>query len=41
MGVEISNKPNVSSIESYVENLEYKVGLMTRNRGLESGVESA
>ncbi|AAB98857.1 TPA: tetrahydromethanopterin S-methyltransferase subunit F [Methanocaldococcus jannaschii] len=41
MGVEVSNKPNVSSIQSYVEDLEYKVGLITRNRGLESGTESA
>ncbi|ACX72023.1 tetrahydromethanopterin S-methyltransferase, F subunit [Methanocaldococcus vulcanius M7] len=41
MGVEVSNKPNISSIQSYIDDLEYKVGLITRNRGLESGVESA
>ncbi len=41
MGVEISNKPNIKSIQEYMEELEYKVGLMTRNRGLEAGVESA
>ncbi|ADG12945.1 tetrahydromethanopterin S-methyltransferase, F subunit [Methanocaldococcus infernus ME] len=37
--IEITNKPNISSIQSYMEELEYKVGLITRNRGLESGIE--
>ncbi|WP_456472009.1 tetrahydromethanopterin S-methyltransferase subunit F [Methanocaldococcus sp.] len=37
--IEISNKPNISSIKEYMEELEYKVGLITRNRGLESGIE--
>ncbi|WP_423792840.1 tetrahydromethanopterin S-methyltransferase subunit F [Methanocaldococcus indicus] len=41
MSIEISNKPNIKSIQEYLEDLEYKVGLITRNRGLESGVESA
>ncbi|AEH06920.1 tetrahydromethanopterin S-methyltransferase subunit F [Methanothermococcus okinawensis] len=41
MSLEISNKPNTKSIESIMDKLEYKVGLITRNRGLESGIESS